>query len=63
MGSRKKAISGLHIREIADKKTAYNEDRLYSTIIGQHGKHGGQTANIFKTESWAQFHHLFMSTF
>jgi hypothetical protein len=25
----KKAISGLHICEIADKKTAYNEGRLY----------------------------------
>jgi len=27
----KKAISGLHISEIADKKTAYNEGGLYST--------------------------------
>jgi len=25
----KKAISGSHIRKIADKKTAYNEGRLY----------------------------------
>jgi len=25
----KKAISGTHIREIADEKTAYNEGRLY----------------------------------
>jgi len=30
IGSRKKAISGSHIRKIADKKTAYNEGRLYS---------------------------------
>jgi hypothetical protein len=30
LGSIKKAISGLHIREIADKKTAYNEGRLYN---------------------------------
>jgi len=29
IGSRKKAISGSHIRDIADKKTAYNEGRLY----------------------------------
>ncbi len=29
IGSRKKAISGLHIREIADKKTTYNEGCLY----------------------------------
>jgi len=29
IGSRIKVISGLHIREIADKKTAYNEGRLY----------------------------------
>jgi len=29
IGSRKKAISGSHIREIADKKTAYNEGCLY----------------------------------
>ncbi len=28
IGSRKKAIFQLHIREIADKKTAYNEGRL-----------------------------------
>jgi len=26
----KKAIFQLHIREFADKKTAYNEDRLYN---------------------------------
>ncbi len=32
----KKAISGLHICEIADKKTAYNEGRLYwiSKMLG-----------------------------
>jgi len=29
IGSRKKVISGSHIFEIADKKTAYNEGRLY----------------------------------
>jgi len=29
IGSRKEAISALHIREIADKKTAYNEGCLY----------------------------------
>jgi len=29
IGSRKEAISGLHIREIEDKKTAYNEGCLY----------------------------------
>jgi len=29
IGSRKEAISGSHIREIADKKTAYNEGCLY----------------------------------
>ena len=29
IGSRKKAISGSHISKIADKKTAYNEGRLY----------------------------------
>ncbi len=29
----KKAISGLHIREIADKKTAYDEGRLYSVNL------------------------------
>jgi len=28
IGSRKEAISGLHTREIADKKTAYNEGCL-----------------------------------
>jgi len=28
-GSRKKAISGLHICKITDKNTAYNEGRLY----------------------------------
>ena len=28
IGSRKKAIFQSHIREIADKKTAYNEGRL-----------------------------------
>ncbi len=27
--SQKKAISGSHLLEIADKKTAYNEGRLY----------------------------------
>jgi len=32
IGSRKKGISGLHIRKIADKKTAYNEGRLYWKI-------------------------------
>jgi len=30
IGSRKEAISGSHICEIADKKTAYNEGCLYS---------------------------------
>jgi len=39
IGSRKKAISGSHICEIADKKTAYNEGRLYfnefNVIISQ----------------------------
>jgi hypothetical protein len=29
IGSRKKVISGSHIPEIADKKTAYNESCLY----------------------------------
>jgi len=29
IGSRKEAISALHVREIADKKTAYNEGCLY----------------------------------
>jgi len=29
IGYRKEAISGSHIREIADKKTAYNEVCLY----------------------------------
>ncbi len=29
----KKAISGLHICEIADKKTAYNECHLYSCSV------------------------------
>ncbi len=29
IGSRKEAISGLHMREIADKKTTYNEGCLY----------------------------------
>jgi len=29
IGSRKMAISQSHIREIADKKTAYNEGSLY----------------------------------
>jgi hypothetical protein len=29
IGSRKEAISGSQIREIADKKTAYNEGCLY----------------------------------
>ncbi len=29
IGSRKEAISGSHICEIADKKTAYNEGCLY----------------------------------
>jgi len=29
IGYRKKAISGSHIREMADKKTAYNEGCLY----------------------------------
>ncbi len=29
IGSRKKAIFQSHLREIADKKTAYNEGRLY----------------------------------
>jgi len=32
IGSRKKVISGLHVWEIADKKTAYNEGRLYSEL-------------------------------
>jgi len=32
IGSRKKVISGSHIREIADKKTAYNEGRLYLLV-------------------------------
>jgi len=31
IGSRKEAISGSHIRKIADKKTAYNEGCLYSS--------------------------------
>ncbi len=35
IGSRKEAISGLHICKIADKKTAYNEGHLYS--ISFHG--------------------------
>jgi hypothetical protein len=29
IGYRKETISGSHIREIADKKTAYNEGYLY----------------------------------
>jgi len=29
IGSRKEAISGSHVHKIADKKTAYNEGRLY----------------------------------
>jgi len=33
IGSRKMAISQSHIREIADKKVAYNEDRLYFYFI------------------------------
>jgi len=33
IGSRKEAISGSHIREIADKKTAYNEGCLYFAIL------------------------------
>ncbi len=33
IGSRKEAISGSHICEIADKKTAYNEGCLYSKSI------------------------------
>jgi len=33
IGSRKEAISGSHIREIADKKTAYNEGCLYFTLL------------------------------
>jgi len=32
IGSRKEAISGSHIREIAVKKTAYNEGCLYMNI-------------------------------
>ncbi len=32
IGSRKMAIFQWHIREIADKKTAYNEGRLYFKI-------------------------------
>jgi hypothetical protein len=33
IGSRKKAIFQLHIGKIADKKTAYNEGRLYSNVV------------------------------
>jgi len=29
----KKAISGLHVGEIADKKTAYNKGRLFSKVV------------------------------
>ncbi len=29
IGSRKEAISGLHVCKIADKKPAYNKGRLY----------------------------------
>ena len=32
----KKAISGSHIREIADKKTAYNKGRLYLNYFTIH---------------------------
>jgi len=32
IGSRKEAISGSHIHEIADKKSAYNEGCLYIKI-------------------------------
>ncbi len=31
--SRKNVISGSHIWEIADKKTAYNEGRLYTDLF------------------------------
>jgi hypothetical protein len=34
IGSRKEAISASHIREIADKKTAYNEGCLYNHSFG-----------------------------
>jgi len=41
IGSRKEAISGSHIREMADKKTAYNEgcQYIYFTLctLFQHG--------------------------
>ncbi len=33
IGYRKEAISGSHVREIADKKTAYNEVCLYCCFI------------------------------
>jgi len=33
IGSTKEAISGSHIREIADKKTAYNEGCLYNNLL------------------------------
>jgi len=33
IGSRKMAIFQLHMREIADKKTAYNEGRLYLKVV------------------------------
>jgi len=32
IGSRKETISGSHIHKIADKKTAYNENRLYMCV-------------------------------
>jgi hypothetical protein len=36
IGSRKKAISGSHIRKIADKKTTYNEGCLYISLLNYH---------------------------
>jgi len=33
IGYRKEAISGSHIREIADKKTAYNKGCLYLELF------------------------------
>ncbi len=35
IGSRKKAIFQLHIREFADKNTAYNEGRLYAFNVSK----------------------------
>jgi hypothetical protein len=35
IGSRKEVISGSHISEIADKKTAYNEGCLYLPLLNK----------------------------